>query len=303
MDMKNAKNAHFWQIDHKVKQFLGAEGVIVLPSFEAWQRFKWVRYLFKNRPKEGYFVWVKKQVNFPLSTCITIASPKISQNLTNLLVIEKGLNIRANVLCNAAKNNLYGSHMAKGKLILKEGASLEYNHIHQWGEKDFVSPHYEFILRRGSKLVYTYKNLLPPENLELKTVIYSGEKSSSNIKFLINGIKSNIKIEDVLFLKKKGAQGIVKLRLVGRKKSDIDAVSKIVAESAVKGHLDCQGLLVDENSKISLTPKLICQNKNAQLTHEASIGRIAEEQLTYLRMRGLNEKEATDLIVSGFLKI
>jgi len=301
--MKNAKNVHFWQVDNKVRNILGAEGVIVLPSPKAWQKFNWVKSYFKEKPKEGYFIWVKKQVSFPLSTCVTIASPKISQNLTNLLVIEKGLNVKANVFCNAAKNNLYGSHRAKGKLILKEGASLDYYHFHQWGEKDFVNLNYEFILEKNSKLIYNYKNLLPPKNLELKTKIYSGEKSSSNINFLINGVNSKIKIEDILFLEGKNSQGIVRLRLVGRKNSNIDAHSEIVAKGAVKGHLDCQGLLVDKDSKISLTPNLICENKEAQLTHEASIGKIAEEQLTYLRMRGLNEKEATDLIISGFLKL
>jgi Fe-S cluster assembly scaffold protein SufB len=76
-----------------------------------------------------------------------------------------------------------------------------------------------------------------------------------------------------------------------------------LANSPSKGHLDCQGLLVDKKSKISLIPALICQNKETQITHEASIGKISEEQLTYLRMRGLSEKEAIDLICSGFLKI
>lgn len=303
MAMKNAKNANYLQVDHKIKRTLGAEGIIVLPSFEAWQKFSWVRVLFKEKPKEGYFVWVKKQVDFPLSTCVTIASKKISQNLTNLLVIEKGLKVSANVLCNAAKNNLYGSHRAKGKLILKEGASLEYNHIHQWGEKDFVSPDYEFILEENTKLVYNYKNLLPPENLELKTKIFSGKNSSANINFLVNGQNSKIKIEDTLILEGENSQGIVKLRLVGGEKSEIEARSSIVAKSPSKGHLDCQGLLVSKTAKISLMPEIICQNKNAQLTHEASLGKISEEELNYLRMRGLTEKEATDLIISGFLTL
>ncbi|MDI6602732.1 MAG: SufD family Fe-S cluster assembly protein [Patescibacteria group bacterium] len=301
--MKNVKSANYWQIDHKIKNILGIEGVVVLPSAEAWQKFKWVKSLFKEKPKEGYFLWVKKQISFPLTTCITIASPKISQNLTNLLVIEKGLRIKANITCNAAENNLYGSHKAKGKMILKEGASLEYSHFHQWGEKDFVSPDYEFILEKDSKLVYTYKNLLPPENLILKTTIYSGKNSSSNINFLVNAINSKIRIQDTLILEGGNSQGIVKLRLVARKKSDIEAISEIVAKNIVKGHLDCQGLLVDKDSKISLAPKLLCQNKNAQLTHEASIGRIAEEQLIYLRMRGLTQDEAIKLIVTGFLEI
>ncbi|MEK7166842.1 MAG: SufD family Fe-S cluster assembly protein [Patescibacteria group bacterium] len=301
--MKNVKNVNFWQIDHKIKNILSADGVIVLPIHEAWQKFEWVKSLFQDKPKEGYFVWVKKQVSFPLTTCVTIASKKIFQDLTNLLVIEKGLKIKANVTCNAAENNLCGTHKAKGKMILKQGACLEYFHFHQWGEKDFVSPDYEFILEKDSKLVYTYKNLLPPENLILKTTIYSKKNSSSNINFLVNAINSKIKIQDTLILEGENSQGIVKLRLVGKEKSDISAVSEIIAKNIVKGHLDCQGLLVDKNSKISLAPKLICENKNAQLTHEASIGRIAEEQLTYLRMRGLTQNEAIKLILTGFLEI
>jgi Fe-S cluster assembly scaffold protein SufB len=62
-------------------------------------------------------------------------------------------------------------------------------------------------------------------------------------------------------------------------------------------------IVIDKNSKISLIPELICQNKKAQITHEASIGKISEEELNYLRMRGLTEDEAINLIVSGFLKI
>ena len=154
--------------------------------------------------------------------------------------MKKGLNIKANVTCSASKNNLYESHKAKGRLILKEGASLNYYHLHQWGEKDFVSPDYEFILKEGSKLIYHYENLLPPADLELKTVIYSKDRSLSNINFLINGINSKIKIKDVLFLEGKDAQGIIKLRLIGREKIDINAISEIIAKNRVKGHLDCQ---------------------------------------------------------------
>lgn len=300
--MKSVKSVpNFWQIDHKVKNILAAEGVIVLSSPEAWKKFRWTRRWFKKKPREGYFVWVKKQVSFPLSTCITMASPKISQNLTNLLIIEKGLSIKANVVCNAAKNNLYGSHKAKGKLILKEGAFLDYHHFHRWGEKDFVSPDYEFILGKGTKLIYNYKNLFPPKNLELKTTVHNSKDSSSNLNFIISGFNSRIKIEDSVFLEGRNSQGVVRMRLVGRKRSEIEAVSRIAAQDKSRGHLDCQGLLLSETSKISLIPQLICKNKEAQITHEASIGKISEEQLNYLRMRGLPEKEAIDLIVGGFL--
>lgn len=301
--MKSVKNANFWQIDHKVKNIFEVKGVTILPSPEAWHKFAWTRKFFGEKPKEGYFIWVKRKINFPLTTCITISSPKISQDLRNLLVIEKNIKAKANVICNAKEKFLCGKHLARGKLILKEGVFLEYNHIHKWGEKDNVSPDYEFTLEKGARLIYNYRNLFPPENLEFKTTIHSGENTSSNLNFIINSLNSKTKVKDTVFLEGKNSQTVVRLRLVGRKKGQIEAISQIFAISPGKGHLDCQGLLVDKTAKISLIPQLVCQNKEAQITHEASIGKISEEELTYLRMRGLTEKEAIDLIVSGFLKL
>jgi len=299
--MRNVKGVHFWQVDHKVKNIFEVEGTVILPSPQAWRKFKWVRKWLEEKPREGYFIWIKKQVDFPLSTCITITSPKISQDLRNLLVVEKNLKIKANVVCHAQKNNLCGTHQAKGKLILKDGAALEYNHLHHWGEKDFVNPNYQFILGKDSHLIYNYQNLFPPENLQLITTILSGKNSSSNLNLVINGKNTKVNLNDTIFLEGENSQGMVRLRLVGREKSEIEAISKIIAKAPGRGHLDCRGLLVDKTARISLIPQLICQNKEAQITHEASIGKISEEELTYLRMRGLDEKEAIDLIVSGFL--
>lgn len=303
MVMKNVKNVNFWQIDHKIKKIFEIEGVEILPSVKAWEKFIWSRKWFEKKPKEGYFIWVKKQIDLPMATCISIVSPRISQDLSNLLVIESGLNIKANVVCDALKNNLCATHKAKGKIIIKKNSSLEYTHFHKWGEKDFVNPDYEFILEENSRLIYTYKNLFPPENLVLKTIIQQNENSSSNLNIVINSINSKIGILDIVNLYEKNSQSVVRLRLVGRGNSQIEAISQIKALNTVRGHLDCRALIIDKTAKVSLTPRLVCQNKNAQLTHEASIGKIAEEELTYLRMKGFSEKEAIDLIVNGFFKI
>jgi hypothetical protein len=188
-------------------------------------------------------------------------------------------------------------------LILKAGASLEYNHLHRWGEKDFVNPDYEFILEKGASLKYEYKNLLPPEHLDIKTSLFLKDNASVNLSIIVNGINSQIKIEDSFYLEGKNASGTASLRLVGKKNARISAVSRIIARNEARGHLDCQGILVDDKSKIFLMPEIACENKKAQITHEASIGKIDEEQLTYLMMRGLTEKQAIDLIIRGFLKV
>jgi hypothetical protein len=55
---------------------LKVKGVEILTSPEAFEKYKIVREIFKEKPKEGYFVWVKEKIDFPLTTCITISSKK-----------------------------------------------------------------------------------------------------------------------------------------------------------------------------------------------------------------------------------
>jgi Fe-S cluster assembly scaffold protein SufB len=114
---------------------------------------------------------------------------------------------------------------------------------------------------------------------------------------------TKFRVEDTIVLKGKGSSGISKLRLIARNKSTIKAYSRMFAQSASTGHLDCQSIIADKGSVVSLVPEVVCKNKDAQITHEASVGKISEEQLNYLRTRGLNEQEATNLITAGFLRI
>jgi len=299
--MKNVKNVHFLQIDHIVKKISKVEGVEILTSPEAYKKIPWTRKFFLEKPKEGYFIWVKKQVDFPLLTCFSLNTYKAQQNLENLLIIEKGLKIKSNVICNALKENLCASHKAKGKIVLKEGAKLQYFHSHWWGPKEIVESDYEFYLGKDSQLIYNYKNTHSSKNLFFRTFIEAEKNSDLNLNINLLGRNTKVKFEEVLKLKGANSRGVIRLRLVADKHSKIEGISKILALNKSTGHLDCQGLLIDKDSKISLIPNLVCENKKAQLTHEASIGKISEEELIYLRMRGLTEKQAIDLIVSGFL--
>ena len=302
MAMKNVRNASFRQVDHQIEINSQEEAMVILPSYQAYETLAWTRRYFGKKPKEGFFIWVKKQIAAPLVTCISIASRGIEQNLGNLLVIEKNIKVDANAICEAAKNNLYGTHYAKGKFILKEGAQLIYHQIHRWGDKDFVSPNYEIFLEKGAQLDYIYKSLQPPEKLQIKTTLHLSEQASGQANTIVNAIaKTKAKIEEIIFLEGKNSRGVAKLRIVGRQQSQVEATNKIVAQAAGYGHLDCQGLLVGKQASIDLIPQLVCQHPQAQLTHEASIGKIADDQLNYLRSRGLTETQAINLITSGFL--
>jgi hypothetical protein len=303
MDMKNVKNANYFQADNEVKEIVEKKGVLVIPSPSAWDSFEWTRKYFKNKPKEGYFIWVKEQINHPVFTCVSLVSEKINQDLDNLVVVEEGLKVNLEGCCFAKKKNLKSSHNAKGVIVLKKNASLSYNHLHSWGKEDLVETDYNFILENNSNLEYVYKSVSSPKKMKINSNFDVSKGGNASVSLICDCKETETKINESLFLKGENSSGVIKLRLVGRRDSKVSAKSSVVTESPGKGHLDCQGLLVDDNSEVLLIPELVCKNKDAQVTHEASIGKISEEELNYLRMRGLSEEEAINLIISGFLEL
>lgn len=301
MATKDVKNVHFYQIDHKIKKIFKGAKFIILPSPKAFKEFPFLRTHFKQKPKEGYFIWVKETINYPLTTCIFIDSINIFQNLQNLIIVEKNAKVRISSICKAMRKNLGGKHQATSKVILKEKASLSMQHFHNWGPKSTVNSDLAFSLEKGAKLSYSYRCLEIPGELQTKTSSYLQSNTSANLVFTILAKEGKVKMNDSIFFNGENAKAITRIRTIADQGGKIFSRNKMVANSKGTGHLDCMGLLLDKDSTIQLIPELVNRNKNASLTHEASVGNISEEVLSYLRSRGLNKNEAIDLIVSGFL--
>jgi Fe-S cluster assembly scaffold protein SufB len=89
-------------------------------------------------------------------------------------------------------------------------------------------------------------------------------------------------------------------RSVAADKSRQNFVSTMNGNVACKGHTECDAIIMDEAS-VTAAPCLSANNVDAELIHEAAIGKIAGEQLTKLMTLGLTEKEAEEQIIKGFL--
>ena len=98
-----------------------------------------------------------------------------------------------------------------------------------------------------------------------------------------------------------GCSADVVSRSVARDESTQDYRSKVIGNTACSGHTECDAIIMD-NAHVYATPELDANNIDAQLIHEAAIGKIAGEQLIKLMTLGLTEAEAEEQIISGFLK-
>ena len=71
----------------------------------------------------------------------------------------------------------------------------------------------------------------------------------------------------------------------------------------VKGHLECHGLVLSDDSMIYAVPELEASSANLEMSHEAAVGKIEEDEINYLTSRGITEEEAASMIVRGFLSM
>ena len=102
-------------------------------------------------------------------------------------------------------------------------------------------------------------------------------------------------------LKGENASTKVTSRSVATEDSIQEFNSNVIGNNKCFGHVECDAIIKD-SAKVIATPKIIANDVEANLIHEAAIGKIAGEQLMKLMTLGLTEKEAEEEIIKGFLK-
>lgn len=302
MVSESVENVVYYQVDDRIVKALSKAGIEVMPIAEAWEKYEWVRKYVAKKPKFGYFIWVKQTTKVPVTTCVYVQSKEILQELENLVVLEPGVKAEAKTICSSLASGISAKHYSKGLIVLKEGSSYRVESVHNWHEGDEVDVKYTYVLERSSTLVYRFKSLNPASKMKSGVEVKLLEGAKADLEKVVDSKNAEITLEEFVELEGTGSSAVAKVRVVGRRDGHVEGITRMVGKAEVRGHLDCQGLIVDENAIIKLVPEMVVETKDALLTHEASIGKVNEEQLYYLMSRGLEEDEAVELIVEGFLE-
>jgi len=176
--------------------------------------------------------------------------------------------------------------------------------IHSWGEEVAVRPRSGAIVE--GTFLSNYVNMRPTKSTQMYPTSYAKENATVRYSTIVVAKEgSNIDVGSRTFLEGKGAKTEMISRGIstgGNAYLRGDIVGKA---EGVKGHLECRGLILGEKGKgmIYSVPELTATLNDVDLSHEAAIGKIAEEEIFYLMSRGLSEEEATSVIVRGFLSV
>ncbi len=192
------------------------------------------------------------------------------------------------------------------RFFLEEGAKVKYIEKH-YGEgsgdgKRILNPVTEVYLKSGSSMEMESVQIKGVDSAirETKGVLEDNTNFVVTEKIMTAGMQKAETCFDVQ-LNGDNASTHVTSRSVATEDSYQHFTSKIYGNSKCFAHSECDAIIKD-NAKVKATPEITANNVEANLIHEAAIGKIAGEQLTKLMTLGLSEKEAEEQIINGFLR-
>ncbi|HIE15233.1 TPA: SufD family Fe-S cluster assembly protein [Candidatus Bathyarchaeota archaeon] len=315
------------QIDHSVIQEAVKEAfkdkVEVMSTGEALKKHKWLKkywwkliredqdeytLLAKNMWDQGYFLRVHEgeKVTLPLQSCLMISTNNLNQNVHNIIVAEPDSEAQIITGCTVHPNVKAGLHVGISEFYIKEGAELTFTMIHSWAENVEVRPRSAALIEEDASFISNYVCLRPVKTLQTYPAAYcKGGNSRVRFNSLLYGTGiSRIDVGAKVVLEGEDSRGEVISRAIATEEADIHLRGLLIGKnSESRAHLECRGLLLSEKAKIHAIPELLAESKGAELSHEAAIGKIAEEQILYLMSRGFSRRESESLIIRGFMDV
>ena len=256
----------------------------------------------------GIDIYVKENTKFEyVHIPVIITESGLNDIVYNDFYIGKNANVVIVAGCGIHNDHHKDSqHDGIHRFFLEEGAKVKYIEKH-YGEgkgdgKRILNPVTEVYLKEGAILEMESTQIKGVDSTirTTKGVLESNTNFVVTEKIMTHGIQKAKTIFDVE-LNGENASTKVTSRSVATENSIQEFESKVTGNTKCFGHVECDAIIKDKARVIAI-PEIIANNVDANLIHEAAIGKIAGEQLMKLMTLGLTEKEAEEAIINGFLK-
>lgn len=254
----------------------------------------------------GYFVRTEKgaKITEPVQSCLFLKSDMVGQNVHNVVIVEDDSELHIITGCSVAHGSKGAAHLGISEFFVGKNAKLTFTMIHNWAETTVVRPRTGGVVDEGGVFINNYVLLKPVKDLQSYPAIrLNGRGAVARFNSVIvapqgSYVDSGSRIE----LNAPDTKGEIISRTIA---SGGTIVARgFIGGNAVpaKGHLECKGLILG-GGVIHAIPELLGSKDGVELSHEAAVGKIAQEEIEYLMARGLDEEEATSTIVRGFLNV
>jgi Fe-S cluster assembly protein SufB len=265
---------------------------------------------------DGSFVYVPKGVKCPLelSTYFRINAAGTGQFERTLIIADEGASVSYLEGCTAPKRDENQLHAAVVELVALEGATIKYSTVQNWyaGDERGVGGVFNFVTKRGkclganSKISWTQVETGSAITWKYPSVILQGDNSVGEFYSVavVNGKQQADTGTKMIHMGKNTRSTIVSKGIsAGEGQGSYRGLVKILPRAdRARNYTQCDSMLVGNRCGAHTFPYIDVQNSTAALEHEASTSKIGEDQIFYLKQRGLNTENAISMIVNGFCK-
>lgn len=322
LDDVSERSGTYVQIDNTpMHSAVAQEGIEVMSTSQALEKHDWLRdYFWKAvavdadkytahvelNKADGYFMRALPGVKsvFPVQACLYLSRAGSIQDVHNIIIAEEGSELHIITGCSTSAHEP-GVHLGISEFFIKKGAKLTFSMIHSWSPGTEVRPRTAAIIEEGGLFMSNYIIMRPVHSLQAyPSARCVGEDSTVRFNSVVVATPgSKIDIGSKALLNARGARTEMIARTISTG-GDVIARGYIEGnEQEVKGHLECRGLILGDKGTIHAIPELKGTLAGVDLSHEAAVGKIAEEEVEYLMARGLTRDEATSAIIRGFLNV
>ena len=265
---------------------------------------------------DGSFAYIPKNTKCPmeLSTYFRINSEDTGQFERTLIIADEGSSVSYLEGCTAPMRDENQLHGAVVELIALDNASIKYSTVQNWysGDKEGKGGIYNFVTKRGkckgyrSKISWTQVETGSAITWKYPSCILQGDESIGEFySVAFTGNHQQADTGTKMYHLGKNTKSIIISKGIsaGHASNTYRGLVKIGrAASGAKNYTQCDSLMIGDKCGAHTAPYIECKNNTAQVEHEASTSKISDDQLFYLRQRGIDAENARNLIVNGFCK-
>ena len=254
----------------------------------------------------GYFIRTRKgaRITNPVQSCLYIKGRDVAQSVHNVVVVEEDSEVHIITGCATAHGVQSALHLGISEFYVKKNGRLTFTMVHNWGEEVAVRPRTAVHVEENGVFVSNYILLKPVRTLQSYPAAYlNGRGGVARFNSIIVAPPgAHVDTGNKIILNAPDTRGEIISKTITTGGTII--ARGFIGGNAVpaKGHLECKGLILGQGI-IHAIPELVGSVPGVELSHEAAVGKIAQEEIEYLMARGLDEEEATSTIVRGFLNV
>jgi len=297
------------------------DGLEIIPIKKALAELEWIRdYYWKLASvdadkytararlnlQNGYVIRALpgKKITLPAQACLYLEKEGFNQNVHNIIIAEEDSELHIISGCASASHVTRGLHVGISEYYVKKNATLSFSMIHHWAEDVVVRPRSVGIVEKGGLFLSNYISMKPVKSVQSYPTIYLVGKGAvaRSYSLLVGSPGSELDVGGRIYLKAKDTRAEIISRAITNGGNIISRGDIVGEVPGVRGHLECHGLILN-GGVMHAIPELKGMVDGVELSHEAAVGKIAQEEILYLMSRGMTEEEAAATIVRGFLSV